>query len=98
MDGAGCAARSAPATRECVTTALVGQRHDSRARTGCVRRAVARRVLDRLDAAGADVGARDIRATAFWRAGEARVDGYPRGVRRGARGSEFRARRVSPGA
>ena len=41
MEGAGCAAASASPPRAWVMAALVGHRHDSRARTRCARRAVA---------------------------------------------------------
>ena len=87
-----------PRRAHAVVAALVGHRHDSRARTRRARRAVAGGVLDRLDAAGTDVDARNIRATAIRRAGEIRADGSSRGVRRGARRAELPARRVSPGA
>src|SRR5512134_1187899 len=98
MAGAECAAASASRPLATVTAALVGRRHDSRARTRCARCAVAGRVVDRLDAAGTDVDTRNIQATAIRRACEIRVDGSSRGVRRGARGSELPARCVSPGA
>ena len=80
--------------------ALVGHRDDSRARAGCARRAVAGRVVGRRWPRPGP-SCRRPRRPAPRRSGElARyaLTGASPGVRRGARGAELPARRVSPGA